>query len=291
MNLNERFDLAAIAKGKTRRKSVEFRPISHRLKSEQTLYFIVAEIAKELDRHRDHLISAATITKRNLVMDTVLDDVMAELERGMAQIVRLSRQKTMSLFEGDARRHDETWMQQVNRVVGVDLKAVISSTQIKPAIDVAVQRNVALIKGLSDDVAKRVEVAILDLASRGASTKEITKALQDIGGFTKSRARLIALTETAKFNGQLNEIRQKQAGITKYTWSTVGDSRVRPSHRARNGQTFSWDDPPSGGPPGSEPRCRCVARAILDFDEKPMRSNRQRAREAGLAAVGNALGL
>lgn len=290
MNLNERFDLAAIAKGKTRRKSVELRPIGHRLKTEQALYGIVAEIEKELGRHRARLIGAANVTKRDLVMDTVLDDVMAELERGFGQIIRLSRQKTMSLFEGEARRHDETWMQQVNRVVGVDLKAVVNSGQIKPAIDVAVQKNVALIKGLSDEVAKKVEVAILDLASRGAGTKEITKALMDIGGFTKNRARLIALTETAKFNGQLNEIRQKQAGIKKYTWSTVGDSRVRPSHRARNGQTYSWDDPPPGGPPGSEPRCRCIARAILDFDEAPQRTNRQRAREAGLAAVGNALG-
>ena len=44
---------------------------------------------------------------------------------------------------------------------------------------------------------------------------------------------------------------------THYVWRTVGDSRVRGSHVARNGQIFAWSNPPEHGHPGQEPNCRC----------------------------------
>ena len=44
---------------------------------------------------------------------------------------------------------------------------------------------------------------------------------------------------------------------THYTWRTAGDDRVRGTHAARNGQVFSWADPPEHGHPGTEPNCRC----------------------------------
>lgn len=42
-----------------------------------------------------------------------------------------------------------------------------------------------------------------------------------------------------------------------YTWRTAGDHKVRTAHAARNGQIFSWDNPPEHGHPGAEPNCRC----------------------------------
>ena len=42
-----------------------------------------------------------------------------------------------------------------------------------------------------------------------------------------------------------------------YTWRTAGDDRVRGTHAARNGQVFSWANPPEHGHPASEPNCRC----------------------------------
>lgn len=44
---------------------------------------------------------------------------------------------------------------------------------------------------------------------------------------------------------------------THYVWRTFGDDRVRSSHAARDGQVFSWTNPPEHGHPGSEPNCRC----------------------------------
>src|SRR5690606_28370742 len=65
----------------------------------------------------------------------------------------------------------------------------------------------------------------------------------------------------------LSEHRQRNLGVKRYTWRTNVDGRERPHHRERNGKAFSWDEPPSGGHPGSEVHCRCTAEAILDLDD------------------------
>lgn len=293
MNIQQRFDLAALAKGATKKDRIEFKPVAPRLWFEAELYRIFAKVLAEYEALKPGILESASQTRKDYTADAyTLADIVSTLRSKFAQAIAFAEPGISSLFRGEARRHDEKWIDQVNRVIGVDLKAVVTSSQIQPAITLATQANVALIKGLTDDVAKRVEVAIIRLVSEGASNKAIAAELAQIGGFGKSRAKLIAVDQAASFNGTLNQIRQREAGVTSYTWSTARDKRVRPKHAAREGQTFRWDDPPSGGPPGSEVRCRCIARAVLDLTETPKRqSNRVRARTEGLRAVGAALGL
>ena len=35
-----------------------------------------------------------------------------------------------------------------------------------------------------------------------------------------------------------------------YIWRTCGDDKVRAQHQSRDGQIFSWNNPPQGGHPG-----------------------------------------
>lgn len=35
----------------------------------------------------------------------------------------------------------------------------------------------------------------------------------------------------------------------QYIWRTTQDDKVREDHAARAGKTFSWTNPPEGGPP------------------------------------------
>lgn len=56
------------------------------------------------------------------------------------------------------------------------------------------------------------------------------------------------------------ELSVKQARpTTRYIWRTRNDGKVRSSHAAREGEVFSWDDPPVGGHPGEDYNCRCTA--------------------------------
>ncbi len=293
MNLKLRtaFDLAAAARDAGKRGRIELKPIGARLSFEVALYRILLKVLRVYEEAKPALMEGARADRSTLTQDAFgLSDIVSALRNSFSQAIGLAENPLRNLFQGEAARHDSRWIEQVNSVIGVDLKAVVTSQQAEAPITLATRRNVALIKGLTDEVAAKIEVAITDLVTRGASTKEIAAKLTEISGFGKKRAQLIAITEANKFNGELNAIRQTQAGVTRYTWSTVRDKRVRPKHAAREGQTFRWDTPPSGGHPGSEPRCRCIARAILDLDEDTARkSERKRARTEGRRAVERAL--
>ena len=67
-----------------------------------------------------------------------------------------------------------------------------------------------------------------------------------------------------------------------YIWRTQGDGKVRPSHAERDGQTFSWDDPPEGGHPGEAQNCRCTAEDVDEKDKCKQLSQKLKKAEADL---------
>lgn len=62
--------------------------------------------------------------------------------------------------------------------------------------------------------------------------------------------------------------RAREAGVDAFEWSTAGDSRVRPEHRALDGQVFEWAHPPSEGLPGDAFGCRCRALPVVDMGRR-----------------------
>lgn len=89
--------------------------------------------------------------------------------------------------------------------------------------------------------------------------KNILKAIDT----EESRARLIARDQVKNLNAKLTRSRQETAGFDRYEWSTSRDRRVRASHAALEGETFSWaEGHVSEGHPGDAILCRCVALPI-----------------------------
>jgi len=126
-----------------------------------------------------------------------------------------------------------------------------------------VANNAALIKNIPEQYMGRVEGIIRNGVMNGESPKSLAKKIQDAGGITENRAKLIATDQIGKANGELTKNRQMELGIKDYTWKTSRDERVRPLHQARQDVEFSWDKPPSDGHPGMPIRCRCHASPIF----------------------------
>ena len=171
-------------------------------------------------------------------------------------------------------RHAATWTSQIEAVAGKEVAAAVPHGGAQSEIELALQKNMALIRGVTDEVAKRAEVAITDLITSRADEAKIAKAFDAAFGWGAARSRLIARDQTGKFWTTLNRIRMQQAGVTEYEWWTKEDERVRgnpdglypksrPSHWDRHGQIFKWDSPPSDGHPGEPILCRCIARPII----------------------------
>jgi SPP1 gp7 family putative phage head morphogenesis protein len=128
-----------------------------------------------------------------------------------------------------------------------------------------IKRNVALITNTSLTEVQRLEGLFRDAAFSNIRADEFQKQISKVFKYGRNNAKLIAMDQSGKLWGQLNEYRQTRAGIKGYYWRTTRIwSRVRPKHAAREGQFFLWSRPPDGGHPGQEIRCMCHAEAALD---------------------------
>ena len=102
-----------------------------------------------------------------------------------------------------------------------------------------------------------------DVENIGLRVEDLAELIGERVDVSLSRATLIARDQTLKLNGALNALRQTEAGVESYTWSTSRDERVRESHAELEGETFSWDDAPEPGHPGEDIQCRCVAIPVI----------------------------
>lgn len=76
----------------------------------------------------------------------------------------------------------------------------------------------------------------------------------------------IAATEAwllRRFENELNEARQRTAGVTHYIWRSADDSKVRSSHAERDDRVFPWDHGFPDGLPGEAHNCRCYAEPAI----------------------------
>ena len=99
---------------------------------------------------------------------------------------------------------------------------------IEGVIETARAANVALVTNATADFLDQIRQALEE--HEGETSDEISAALQDRVGVSKSRGTLIARTETLKLNSQVVEHRARSAGAYTYRWSTSLDERVRPMH-------------------------------------------------------------
>lgn len=143
--------------------------------------------------------------------------------------------------------------------IGVDLTPFYQASDIQLTVDQSIAANVSLIKSIPQQYSDKLEALVLNALQTGQTNEELALEIHKLGQSTEYRARLIAADQMGKINSNINKQRQLALGVESYTWQTAKDERVRTDHRNKQGKTFRWDNPPSGGHPGEPIRCRCVA--------------------------------
>lgn len=114
-------------------------------------------------------------------------------------------------------------------------------------------------------------------AFSGNRYESAIKTIQKSYGVTENKARFLARQETSLLMTKFKQARYQEVGVDWYKWGCVGGSKnhpVRPWHRALEGKTFRWDDPPITTKPGEAVRrnnpgqdynCRCFARPMVNY--------------------------
>jgi SPP1 gp7 family putative phage head morphogenesis protein len=157
-------------------------------------------------------------------------------------------------------------------------------------INVWAQNNETLIKSLTQDYIKNLNLLVSEGVQNSASAPTFEEAVKKMLKKSKklqkkyidNRARLIARDQVGKLTESFTRRRQTDAGIEMYIWATVGDERVRKTHRAMQGRLCRWDDASvysdDGGKtwkkrlsiggielhPGQDIQCRCTAIPYFD---------------------------
>lgn len=158
---------------------------------------------------------------------------------------------------------------QVRAALGVD--PIIKDRGLAAASEQFVHENAALITRIPERLHGDVEALVQHALSSSMPSPKLAEHIQARFGVSKRHARFIARDQIRKHHAKLNHARQKELGVKKFRWTSVGDERVREWHRDElDGNIYEFDNPPDsedGEPilPGDDYDCRCSADPIFDF--------------------------
>jgi SPP1 gp7 family putative phage head morphogenesis protein len=144
---------------------------------------------------------------------------------------------------------------------------------IETAFAEAVDTNIGLITSIPEQYFGRMEEVLFEQVQSAERWESLVDRLREnistVNNLSDYRVELIARDQSAKMAAAFNRARSEAVGVTRYTWQTAGDERVRETHAANDGHVFSYDDPPEEtGNPGDDVNCRCAAVPYVELEEE-----------------------
>lgn len=203
-------------------------------------------------------------------MDAIEKLPIQTLSRSIRAIfgVDVSQQAAESMATGVNRFNAEEFRKVVKSALGVDVFA--AEPWLADVLEASTTANVALIESIPNKLLPEVEGLINRAYNGGMRVEALADEIFGRFDVAESRAKLIARDQTSKLNGALTRLRQQNVGVEQYIWRTSLDERVRDSHAEKEGQTFSWSNPPDDtGNPGDDYQCRCYAEMVLPDNLAP----------------------
>lgn len=192
---------------------------------------------------------------------------MTEALRHYANVITpWARHTSLRILQEVARRDEKAWTQHTKQM-SLGVKLALKSTSVGRIFRELQEYQVELIRSIPLEAARRVhhftQEALADSTRAPSLVEEILKS----GSVARSRAELIARTETSRAVTSFTQARATNLGSTHYIWRTMHDARVRESHKKMDGKVVAWNDPPTldnlTGHAGALPNCRCFCEPIL----------------------------
>lgn len=204
-----------------------------------------------------------------------LDDFMEKLA-AVLLLADKSKRYVLAMYK-KVKIHNEKEFREVTKSVFgrplafKDVNTAVKQQRILEQLEsMWIRENLDLISSIEAETLRKLRWELSQRIVATAGDESLKTALADYienqARIESNRAVLIASDQVGKLNGRLMRYEQQRAGITHYRWETMQDSRVRPTHRERQGEIFSWEEPPSDGHPGEAVRCRCVADPVFETD-------------------------
>ena len=135
-----------------------------------------------------------------------------------------------------------------------------------------ITEGLAKIPGLPADQHNRAVAIIFDGLRQRLPARDVARAFRTVCPSTQREAIDVVSFQLSRIAALLDSERQRQAGISRFTWRWSGALDENPEHCRRDGQVFEWDHPMESGHaispedlPGMAPDCKCRAQAWIDL--------------------------
>jgi SPP1 gp7 family putative phage head morphogenesis protein len=202
---------------------------------------------------------AASIARPDTRSDASPDDLEGLSRLGKSLAGAASFKSSLGGVADKATRHNKAEFKRI----GIKIRE--AEPDLDPLITTWRKSNVALVTKLLAREAKKLARVLAE--SEGSRHEVIAKRIEERLDVTTRKAILIARDQTLTLNAQINQERQRSAGIEEGIWTTVGDERVRESHEAMDGVRYRFDDPPEVDGekvlPGEPVNCRCQQYPVI----------------------------
>lgn len=143
-----------------------------------------------------------------------------------------------------------------------------------------IAHNFKFIKSIPSEVFKAYEKKYVKTLMETASGKKGRKAFEnELSKSGAVNAKLIARTETAKMQTEIERVAATDLGSVAYIWSSTNDKRTRQSHKDMNKVVVFWRNndlekpllDKMYGDAGEFPNCRCDTYPI--YDERDLKDS------------------
>lgn len=215
----------------------------------------VFQVIDDLEQNLDHLVDEQNLEKAS-------DHAVSEVTRGWKE-----RAKALEIMPDLGPVGMASLSQQFARTRDIPIKSP-GKVGMVDAVDLSTKK---AIKVWGHEALERLRTQVEKNALQGYRAEGMAQRIRDEFGVSKSRADLIARQEVDNFMAAYHAATAADAGLSRYVWTCVRDSRTRQAHKDLNGRIFSFANPPITDPrtsarnnPGQDFRCRCRARILIE---------------------------
>lgn len=270
------YDLAAMVKASGARRNIVLRPIEPARGPEQDLARLYLAVLKAWSP--DAILGGYT---GGMTTDAPSDqtNAIAEAENTVTRLIAEFTAGLRDWVVRTERIHRSRWTAAVKSATTIDLQYLLTGGEVQETLDVFLDRNVALVRNVSDQVRGRIADAVFRGYQERRPARDVAKEISEATGLARDRSRRIASHQNAVLSGALDQQRQAEAGITAWRWRSSHKKHARPHHAAREGNIYDaktrkqlnpdttvmegGETIDAGDEPSQPPFCGCRRQAYL----------------------------
>lgn len=180
------------------------------------------------------------------------------------------KQLSKDVLSKNDKRSKQIFYERAGKEIGIDPAALIKRDGMSVDMNALILETSTWAQKLRDETLEMYTANTLRSMTLGEPIEDILKQYDGMVEKRRNHAQFTARNQVNSFNSIMNKTRAQKLGITKATWVTAGDERVRHSHDARNGKEFDLSKglySSTDGKwllPGTDFQCRCSYKMIID---------------------------